>query len=597
MADRPYRPEITVERYINTHDVRVDGGDREIIDVVLRVETPQGISDAGAQRVAYRSSVDDVEAIEASIIRPDGTEILVPGNTIRTQDEGTEGGSSEFTDTQYKVIVFPSVEVGSRVRFRAQINHRTPPYPQFFEKAYVLSQGRNREQWEVNINIPTELPLYIQQRGVSGGIESTSGGINHYHFSYRGTNAKAPESGAVGAWDYANLLFVSTFPDMIAFGKAYQDAETPLAQVTDRIRATAIEVTSGLSGDAAKVQALDHWVAKNIRYVAVTLGNGGLIPHAADQVLANRYGDCKDHAILMKSLLSAVEIESSTALVNEGNTYTLATVGAISPLNHAITYVPSLDIYVDSTDQFSHFGTLSFEVMDKPTVLTALGHLGRTPRMRAEQNAERAVIEMTIRPDGTVEGHTSSTMSGLYESESRSDRFYAQSVAEPQVVKNILSRFNETGSGSLEYADPSALNQRFWVKSTYQLDPVANFPGPGALAIPVGLSPGMIAGIATSKPVEQREWQYPCRSRVQEESYRIVFPTVTLIGELPKPVSYNEAGVHFRSTYQKTGHTVMVHRILEVQYPSDVCTPDDNKAWKAFHAVLQRDSRAQIFYR
>ena len=100
-------------------------------------------------------------------------------------------------------------------------------------------------------------------------------------------------------------------------------------------------------------------------------------------------------------------------------------------MNHAITYVPSLDIYVDSTDQFSPYGTLSFEVMDKPTVLTALGRLGRTPRMMAEENVHRAEIEMVIKPDGRIEGHTLSfTCRGYWNPESRSDRFYAQSTPE-----------------------------------------------------------------------------------------------------------------------------------------------------------------------
>ena len=55
-------------------------------------------------------------------------------------------------------------------------------------------------------------------------------GVNHYHFSYRGRAAKAPESGSVWVGDYAPILYVSTYPDMIAVGKAYADAAAPMAQ-------------------------------------------------------------------------------------------------------------------------------------------------------------------------------------------------------------------------------------------------------------------------------------------------------------------------------------------------------------------------------
>ena len=125
------------------------------------------------------------------------------------------------------------------------------------------------------------------------------------------------------------ILYVSTYPDMISVGKAYENAAAPMAHITDRIQSLADEVTKGLKDDAAKVKALDHWVTKNIRYVSVSLGHGALIPHPADQVLTNRYGDCKDHAILMQALLAAVGIQSSMALVSSGIAYTISTVGSL----------------------------------------------------------------------------------------------------------------------------------------------------------------------------------------------------------------------------------------------------------------------------
>jgi transglutaminase-like putative cysteine protease len=596
-AERPYTPEVTVEKSITTHDVRADGSDRETTEFVFRIETAQGISNEGAQRISYRSGIDEVESIEASTIKADGTEIPVPQGAIRTQDEASDGGATEFSDTKYKVIVFPAVEVGGRVRYKATINHRTTPFPQFFDDVNVLSLQWKWEYYEVNINVPTSLPLYIQQRGINGGLVSTEDGVNHYQFVYRGPEPKAPEPGSVWAGDYAPMFYVSTFPDMIALGKAYEDAAAPMAKVTERIQSLANEVTKGLTNDAAKVQSLDHWVAKNIRYVAVSLGHGGLIPHPADQVLENRYGDCKDHTILMQALLAAVGIPSTTALVSSGTAYTMSSVGVVSPLNHAITYVPSLDKYVDSTDPFAPYGTLSFDVMDKPTVLTALKRLGRTPRMEANQNTVRTAIEMKIRADGTIEGHSAATLSGKYESDSRASRFYGQSTPEVQVVKNLLNRFNETGTGSLEYPDPTVLDQTFWVKSSFKLDPVTNFPGPGALMTPVGLAPGGIASIGTAKPMEQRQWRYACVSRVLEDSYRIVFPKTAILVKLPSGVTYGTASVQYRSTYQQTGHSVLVHRTLKTLHPSDVCTPLDNEEWKAFHAVLQRDLRSQVFYR
>ena len=72
-------------------------------------------------------------SIEAWIIQPDGTKIIVPPESIRTQDEGTEGGNSKFSDKKYKVIVFPQVRVGSRLYWKFQSFVHTPLFAgQFF---------------------------------------------------------------------------------------------------------------------------------------------------------------------------------------------------------------------------------------------------------------------------------------------------------------------------------------------------------------------------------------------------------------------------------------------------------------------------------
>jgi hypothetical protein len=162
----------------------------------------------------------------------------------------------------------------------------------------------------------------------------------------------------------------------------------------------------------------------------------------------------------------------------------------------------------------------------------------------------RTTIEMTIRPDGMIEGRSSAILSGVFESEIRANRFSLQSSAEQDVVKAILQRFNETGSGSLEYPDPRELNKPFWVKTQFRRDPVTNFPGPGALITPVGLSTGGIFGFGAFKPVAQRLWPWDCYSRVLEDNYQIDFPRTAAVGRLPKGVMYKEAGIQYHSPYK-----------------------------------------------
>ncbi len=596
-AQRPYEPGFSYESGSVHLVVRPDATYTVSQENVWRVNTQQGISEAGVERVRYVSSQDEVESVEGWTIQPDGSQLAVPADMIRNQEEGTEGGATEFSDVLDKTIVFPKVQVGSRVRALSRINHHATSYPGYLGLSYTLTSAYKRDSWDFSVDMPAGMPLYIEQRGLQGGLMGTDNGLDHYRFHHQNAAAVPAEEGSLSQSDTSDVLRLSTYRDPIALGQAYQQASRPMAQVTPAIRTQAQALTAGLKSDAARVKALHHWVAGHIRYVSVSLGAGGLVPHPADQVLANLYGDCKDHAILLEALLTAVGIPSSPALINLGSSYQLSSVGIVAPLNHVITYLPSLDLYVDATNAFAPNGSLWFEELDKPTVLTALGRIGHTPRMSAQGNTTHSTQTLTIEPDGTLAGTSRTQLSGVPEVESRYNRFEEASTDEEKVVRDQLYRFSETGTGTLKHAVPNDLDAPYWIESTFRLDPVSNFPGPGALKVPVGLSTGSLAALAVTQPLARRRNAYPCQSQHIDEHYDIAFPPGAVITHIPDAVIYNEGGIEYRSSYVRKDAMVTVHRVLVEQHPGSVCTPQDHEAWKRFFAVLQRDLRGQVMYR
>jgi hypothetical protein len=594
LADQRYEPPISVEQMVETYVVNTDGSYRDIAEMTIRIETPQGIRSEGTQRVSYASTREAIESVKAWTIEPDGTKIVVPPEAIRAQDEGADG--TEFSDTKYKVIIFPQVRVGSRLHWKYESLVHTPLFAGQFFQDHRLSPLLSFDRWEVNVTMPAGKSLYVEKRGVEGGLEKHSADLDHYHFTYRRPTNVPPDEVAVSESDYADMLHVSTLPDVLAVAKLYQANSEPKAAVTDRIRKLALSLTSGLTDDRQRAQALYLWVSKNIRYVAIELGSGGYVPHSADEVLANEYGDCKDHVVLLQALLAATGIDSVPTLINGGSSYTFAKVGTFSPFNHAITYLPSLDLYVDSTTRFVPFGILPFEDTDKPVLLTSLGRIGRTPPASADINVTRIKVSMVIHSDGTIEGTSMANMSGIAEISSRAARFNAKGDPEDRVVKGLLSRFGESGSGSMSFVDPEDTRAPYWIEGRFKLDPIANVPGRGAMRVPVGLAPGRFAAMAGYQPDAGQQHAWPCPSQTASESYTIQFPSNVAITSVPDGMTYRDDQIDFRSTYRKVGRKVYVERTLVVRRPTQVCTVQDREHWRDFHLKLQRDLRSQIFY-
>jgi hypothetical protein len=90
--------------------------------------------------VEFRKAVDVIGWLQAWLIKPDGTRVVVPASSIQTQAEEAQEGASQFTDTYTKSIVYPTVEVDSRVGYRVRIDHRTADFPRLYWSSFTLNR-------------------------------------------------------------------------------------------------------------------------------------------------------------------------------------------------------------------------------------------------------------------------------------------------------------------------------------------------------------------------------------------------------------------------------------------------------------------------
>ena len=61
---------------------------------------------------------------------------------------------------------------------------------------------------------------------------------------------------------------------------------------------------------------------QNLQYISIDIGVGrgnGYRPHAASQVLAKAYGDCKDKANLMRAMLKSINITAYPVAIYLGD--------------------------------------------------------------------------------------------------------------------------------------------------------------------------------------------------------------------------------------------------------------------------------------
>jgi transglutaminase-like putative cysteine protease len=595
-----YEPSATwLQRTDDVH-IRADASTVQTVQWVVRIDTEAGVGHYAERRLEFSSSLETLDVLEAFTLTPDGKRLVVPPEKIRTLEAYDEGGP-DFSDAKVKVVIFPAVTVGAQLHLRYRSTQHTPFFPGHASWTVHYPPGVRFENARVEIRHDPGIDVKVQGRGLAGGrvqaLADDAPGTIRYAFTFRQDKALPPERGRVELSDFAPAVHVTTFADQAALATAYQAGARPKAEPTPAVRALAAELTAGATTERDKVRRLYNWVSRQIRYVSLEIGAGGYIPHAAQSILDHRYGDCKDHVVLLEALLRSVGIESTPALVNSGRAMRLPQLTLLTPYNHVITYVPSLGLYLDSTARFAPIGTLPDEVMDKPVLHTATGQVARTPKSSPATEFTHTRAWMQVLASGEVWGSTLAVMGGSEQVDSRSVQFDNLGKSSEDLARRYLARFGETGTGEIEVDDPLDLDKPWKVESTFELDPVVNIPGPSAMVIPVGLAPGRLRSLVTTKPLSDRRFESVCGSSRHREETEIRLPPKVRIERIPADVNFSKGPLRYSATYRRTGNVVQITREMVADRASHICTARDDEDWAALLRVLQRDLRGQVFVR
>ncbi|MFO0658543.1 MAG: transglutaminase domain-containing protein [Polyangiaceae bacterium] len=214
--------------------------------------------------------------------------------------------------------------------------------------------------------------------------------------------------------------------------------------VDSEVRRVVAEITKGLTDDKDKVRAVYDYVVQKTRYVALEFGIEGYRPRRCAQTLGRGWGDCKDKATLIVTMLRELGIPANLVLVRTNMR------GAISSdppsyalFDHAIAYVPKLDLFLDGTAEYTGMnelpsmdqGALAFIVNEGGT-----GKLVNLPISAASASARTRRIELALSDAGPAGLDFKIESTGSFASEAR-QRYHAPSTQRTRLIEDLGSEF------------------------------------------------------------------------------------------------------------------------------------------------------------
>jgi transglutaminase-like putative cysteine protease len=558
-------------------------------DYTLR--TRAGVALADRDDVTVHPATQTLTLLAAEVRQPDGTVLPVPPSAQFSRPSQADQDTPGFSGAMTTTVLFPQLTAGSRTHVEWRIE-QTKPSPLGFNLAVRPLLEWPTSHMTVEIVAPAALKLDWSMRGGWHVSETVSDGQRHILAAIDDVAGEAPERNMVAATDFLPMFAASTLGGPAALGAAYYRQALGRAAVTPAIAARAAEIVGDRKGVEA-ARAIHDWIATNIRYVALFLdANDGWVPHAADEVLARGYGDCKDHVVLFQALLAARGIRAEAALIDWGPRYVPYPQAVPQQFNHVIAWLPDYDLYANPTNPFAKLGALDRRLAGKMVVIaTEAGEVRQTPPSRPADNRYRLDAELSIGADGTVTGSAGYAMDADIEAGAREDVAAARSPRE--LAERMLSATPEGGAGDIAASDPKDLARPFRVESVWLSPHGVTLQGNEAyFSTPVGIDFEQVTTMLRPYVAADGPRRHAVLAAAADLGWRyaIHLPEGFALARLPPERTLSNAAGSYESRYERgAGGDVVVTRHLVVD--RDVYPAEEYADLRAlFYAALD-DSR------
>lgn len=371
----------------------------------IRVLDDRGVRGQSVQGMQYDPSESVVEVRRARVHRRNGT--IEDLGDVRIASM-TSAGYRMYYDQRQVRVLFDGLQVGDtlEVAFVQRDIAARNMFDEYFGDLVPIQGMEPRLHVAYTLEAPTDKPIYFNLPEVT---KQTRGDLTTYRYQARDVAAVKGEPGMPGWSEVAGFLHASTYRTWDDVGTWYWNLVAEQLVVDDDIRRAVQTALAKLPPTATvqeKVDAIYTYVVRNTRYVGLEFGIHGYKPYRTTEVLSRRFGDCKDKASLLKVMLEEAGIQAHLVLVrtrDQGNVPKAP--ASLAVFNHAITYVPALDLFLDGTAEWS--GPRELPTNDQgATVLVvkdgAGGEFRTIPVLSAEANLRSTEQRVQLRADGSA---------------------------------------------------------------------------------------------------------------------------------------------------------------------------------------------------
>jgi tetratricopeptide (TPR) repeat protein len=466
----------------------------------IRIQSQAGLQSYGTLHVPYASSFATVEIRYVKVTKADGRIVTTPPENVLDMPSDVTRSAPLYSDLKEKQIPVKAIEIGDVLEYSISTHFHTAIIPGQFWYEHDFSRVAIVLGEEFVVSFPREREVKVKSPAFQPVI-TEEGGRKVYTWRSANLDRKATDE-RLKSLSPLNIpppdVQLTTFHDWSEIAKWFQGIAEGQANPTPEIRAKAEELTKGETSESDKLHTLYNFVSTKIRYVGIDFGIGRYKPHAAEDVLSNGYGDCKDKHTLLAALLAAENIQAFPAFVNSSRTID-ADLPSPGQFDHVVTVVPAAGAgyWLDTTAEVAPFGYLNSSLRSKKALEVSVREPGKLVETPADSPVPTTInfkIDGALDKGGTLVAKIEVEFRGDFEVALRQAFRNTSQSRWNEVVQNVSYAWGFAGIISDEkVSSPDKTDEPFRISYTYTRKDYPDWanlritvPTPGPLFTPLG---------------------------------------------------------------------------------------------------------------
>lgn len=374
-----------IERSETTYRMHGDGTGERDLHVVIRIQSQGAAQQFGVLAFSFASASETPHIKLVRVHKTDGTTVETPADNAIDMPAAVTREAPLYSDLKEKHLPVRSLSAGDTLEYEVDTQIEKPEAPgQFWGAAHFTVPGTVIVLAEVlTLEVPREKYVQVWSPNHKATVTEKNG-LRTYVWQQaqlvtapkKTDDDDAPKQEAPKDPDEDEdgrklpSVAWTTFHNWTEVGDWYRSLARDRAKPNDALRARADELTSKSKSPEEQIRAIYDYVSGQNRYVGIDFGIGRYQPHAAAEVMANQYGDCKDKDTLLEALLQAKGFSTAPALIGAGIA-PVPDVPSPAVFNHVITTVklPDGRIWLDSTPAAAPFRYLSAVIRDQKALV------------------------------------------------------------------------------------------------------------------------------------------------------------------------------------------------------------------------------------